>query len=81
VDFGRYVVAGVFLGRQASCSVDVSIASATNKDEKVEVDVKIGRPEGCAREAATSFPFAFARLNRIDKPYVSIERTESKPCP
>ncbi|MEY4509142.1 MAG: hypothetical protein RLZZ450_1264 [Pseudomonadota bacterium] len=81
VDFQRYVVVGAFLGLQASCSVDVSIVSATNKEERVEVDVKIARPEGCTGAAATSFPFTFARLNRIDKPYVSIERTEAKPCP
>jgi len=81
VDFGRYVVVGAFLGLQASCSVDVAIVSATNKEDSVEVDVKIGRPEGCTGVAATSFPFAFARLNRIDKPYVSIEQTENKPCP
>jgi hypothetical protein len=81
VDFGRYVVVGAFLGLQASCSAEVSIVSATNKDEQVEVDVEIARPEGCTGEAATSFPFAFARLNRIDKPYVSVERTEPKPCP
>jgi hypothetical protein len=81
VDFQRYVVVGAFLGLQASCSVDVSIDTATNKDERVEVDVKVARPTGCTGAAATSFPFAFARLNRIDKPYVSIEHTETKPCP
>ena len=81
IDFGRYVVVGAFLGLQASCSADVSIVSATNKDDNVEVDVKIARPEGCTGVAATSFPFAFARLNRIDKPYVGIEQVETKPCP
>jgi len=80
VDFVRYVVVGAFLGLQTACGSDISIESATNMEERVEVDVKVARPEGCAGAAALSFPFAFARLNRIDKPYVSVEHTETTLC-
>lgn len=81
VDFGRFIVVGAFLGLESSCSAEVAIDGATNKDEQVEVDVKISRlGAGCDSDDAESYPFAFARLNRVDKPYVKVERTETKTC-
>jgi hypothetical protein len=80
VDFVGYVVVGAFLGLQTACGAEVSIESATNMEERVEVDLKVTRLEGCAGAAALSFPFAFARLNRIDKPYVSVEHSEIAAC-
>jgi hypothetical protein len=81
VDFARYVVVGAFLGLEASCSVKIEVAGARYTEEHVDVDVKVTRPDACGAGDGLTYPFTFARLNRVDKPYVSVERSESVPCP
>lgn len=81
VDFARYVVVGAFLGLEASCSVDIEIAGARYTEERVDVDVKVTRPDACGGSDGLSYPFTFARVNRVDKPYVQVERRETAPCP
>lgn len=81
VDFDRYVVVGAFLGLEASCNVKIQLAGALNLEQQVSVDVHITRPAACGTTDALAYPFAFARLNRLDKPYVAVERPETKPCP
>lgn len=81
VDFDRYVVVGAFLGLEASCAVKVEIAGALNQEQQVSVDVLVTRPGACGTTPGLAYPFAFARLNRLDKPYVQLERAETKACP
>jgi hypothetical protein len=81
VDFERYVVVGAFLVLEASCGVKIELAGALNLEQQVSVDVHITRPAACGTTDALAYPFAFARLNRLDKPYVNVERADTKPCP
>ena len=81
VDFERYVVVGAFLGLEASCAVKIAITSALNHDEQVDVTVTTTRPAACGAAGALAYPFAFARLNRLDKPYVNVDASVTAPCP
>jgi hypothetical protein len=81
VDFERYVVVGAFLGLEASCDVKIAITSALNHDEQVDVKVTTTRPAACGAAGALAYPFAFARLNRLDKPYVNVADSTTTACP
>ncbi len=81
IDFTRYVVVASYLGSQASCQTEVAIGSATVLSDRVNVDVKIAHADGCGASGALAYPFAFARLDRVDLPYFAADRSEPKSCP
>jgi hypothetical protein len=81
VDFGKYVVIGAFLGPRNVCGSEISVVDARDLGREVLVAVKTTIPKGCPVDAAISYPFAFARLARVDKPYRFSESTEFRTCP
>lgn len=81
VDFSRYVVVGYHHGRASGCSTRVEIVSALNQVDRVDVTVRTTRPEGaCPADNSDSYPFAFARVDRLEKPYRALVLFEWGAC-
>jgi hypothetical protein len=82
VDFSRFVVVGAFLGQLVGCGTQVTIAFAINQDDRVDVEVRTTRPATpCPNDLSSSSPYAFAQVDRTDKPYVRVEQLVDGVCP
>jgi hypothetical protein len=80
VDFSRFVVVAAWMGQQTNCGSALSIPSARESETRVEVEVKASVPGNCASEDAISYPFCFVRVEKVAKPYVFLEKTETRVC-
>lgn len=72
VDFGSYVVVGAVLGQQGGCGASLELVSATNRSEQVDVELRTSNGT-CAAPEGVSFAFAFARVNRLEKPFAPVD--------
>ncbi|WP_143177523.1 hypothetical protein [Cystobacter ferrugineus] len=80
VDFSRFVVVAAWMGQQANCGSALAIPSARESGTRVEVEVRTSLPGNCAADDAISYPFCFARVEKVAKPYVFLEKTETRVC-
>ncbi|QRN97151.1 protease complex subunit PrcB family protein [Archangium violaceum] len=80
VDFSRFVVVAVWMGQQSNCGSEISITGARETGSQVEVDVRTTLSGNCPSADAISYPFCFVRVERVAKPYVFQEKTETRVC-
>jgi hypothetical protein len=78
VDFSNYVVIAVHAGpRGCGPTIEVTAARYTGMEVEIEVTDRFT----CTEDASDSWPYMFARVLRIDRPYVFIEMEPVKePC-
>lgn len=80
VDFSRFVVVAAWMGQQSNCGSALSIPSARETESQVELEVRSSLPGNCPAEDAISYPFCFARVDKVAKPYVFLEKSETRVC-
>ncbi|HEY6880268.1 MAG TPA: hypothetical protein VI299_19725 [Polyangiales bacterium] len=81
VDFASYVVVGAVLGQQGGCGAKLQLVSATNFSDDVEVQLRSSSGDCDVPSDRVSYAFAFARVNRLDKPYQPVDISEPASCP
>ncbi|HEX5658645.1 MAG TPA: hypothetical protein VFX59_15685 [Polyangiales bacterium] len=80
IDFANYVVVKSVLGQQGGCGARVELTSAINRSESVEIEVRTSNGDCTAPTDRISFAFAFAKVNRLAKPYTHQE-SDALECP
>ncbi len=80
VDFTRFVVVAAWMGQQANCGSALSFTGARETETRVEVEVRTSLPGNCPADDAISYPFCFARVEKVAKPYLFLEKTGTRVC-
>ncbi|WP_257459390.1 protease complex subunit PrcB family protein [Archangium lipolyticum] len=80
VDFSRFVVVAVWMGQQSDCGSGISISSVKETGSRVEVEVTSSLTGNCPAGDAISYPFCFVKVERVAKPHVFLEKTETRVC-